>query len=106
MKTEYKIGTFMVAFIMMVFIQLIACQGCTPKIQAQESDDMRGQVAIEWYRQQMTCQYKILHITHDILIVGESDLNALARQGWKIIDTEWVKSGTVMHGFYTLERCE
>lgn len=80
------------------------------RIRAQErknvSDDEQGAIIIDWQRQQVSCQYDILQVRHDNLLLGESDLNAVAHQGWRVIEADWLKSGTIMYGFYTLERCE
>lgn len=88
-----KVGWFWISFVVWLFIMVIILGGCTPLKKAEASEHC-------------VLQYDILQVRHDSLLLGESDLNAAARQGWRVIEVDWLKSGTILYGFYTLERCE
>ena len=91
MNWKYNAGIGIIAFVMCMIILLIVCSGCTPLKKAEAAQ---------------SCQYEIIHMTHVNLSTGEAALNELARKGWRVIAVDWLKSGDVLQGFYTLERCE
>ena len=90
MNWKVKLGWFWIAFALWFFILVVLMHGCTPLKKAEAAQ---------------SCQYEIIHMTHVNLSTGEAALNELARQGWRVLDVDWFKSGDKMQGFYTLEKC-
>jgi hypothetical protein len=112
----HKPGWFWFAFVLWLFITVVLMHGCTPlkKAEAEESQilppltvDTSTRIPYDiWYRQQMTCQYVLVAFREYTLSQGETALNELAAEGWKVFAADWERIGTSLQGVYTLERCE